>query len=480
MNFIEDVMERSKASRLGIVAIDSEGFRREWHFGELIARSAGLSGAMAARGVERGDAVMTLVGSRIEWVLAMLACFRMGAVAMPCNPQLRRKDLEVRVNAANPRLCIGQEELLTELPGGVPPMTLAEVAEALDEDVPQETPVEIAHLDPGDPAVIIFTSGTTGDPKGVVYPQSYLIGQRLQAEHWVGARKGELAWCTAAPGWSKSTRNAFIAPWLGGAAALLHDARFDPAERLDVIEREGVNVLCQAPTEYRILAKRAELRPIPSLRRMISAGEPLNPEVIRLFRECLGTGIGDGYGQTETGPVTGMRPDEDDPAHDGSMGRPLPGVEARVINGELQVKPETVPSFFSHYIGEEPFDGEWWSTGDQVAKDEDGYLWFEGRDDDIIITAGYRVGPFEVESALVSHPAVAEAAAVPAPEEERGSVVRAIVVLANGEPSDRLAGELQEHVKSVTAPYKYPRIVEFADELPKTPSGKIKRAELRG
>jgi acyl-coenzyme A synthetase/AMP-(fatty) acid ligase len=143
------------------------------------------------------------------------------------------------------------------------------------------------------------------------------------------------------------------------------------------------------------------------------------------------------------------------------------------------VRPDSVPSFFSHYIGEPPFDGEWWATGDQVRKDEEGYLWFEGRDDDIIITAGYRVGPFEVESALVSHPAVAEAAAVPAPDEERGSVVRAIVVLAAGEPSDELAGELQEHVKSVTAPYKYPRIVEFAAELPKTPSGKIRRAELR-
>jgi acyl-coenzyme A synthetase/AMP-(fatty) acid ligase len=480
MNFIEDVMERSKASRLGIVAIDADGNRRDWHFGELIARSAGLSGAMAARGVGRGDAVMTLVGSRIEWVLAMLACWRMGAVAMPCNPQLRRKDLELRVDVAGPKLCIGEEKLLGELPDDVPAMNLTEVAESLDEDVPQETPASIADLGPDDPAVIIFTSGTTGDPRGVVYPQRYLLGQRLQAEHWVGAREGELAWCTAAPGWSKSTRNAFIAPWLAGATALLHDARFDPVERLDLIEREGVNVLCQAPTEYRILAKRADLRPIPSLRRMISAGEPLNPEVIRLFRESLGAGIGDGYGQTETGPVTGMRPDEDDPAHDGSMGRPLPGIEVRVVEGELQVRPNTVPSFFSHYIGEEPFDGDWWMTGDDVREDDDGYLWFEGRDDDIIITAGYRVGPFEVESALVSHPAVAEAAAVPAPDDERGSVVRAIVVLANGEPSEQLANELQEHVKSVTAPYKYPRIVEFAEELPKTPSGKIKRAELRG
>jgi acyl-coenzyme A synthetase/AMP-(fatty) acid ligase len=479
VNFIEEVMERAPASRLGIVAIDGAGNRREWHFGELIARSAGLSGAMAARGVERGDAVITLAASRIEWVLAMLACFRMGAVAMPCNPQLRRKDLEVRVRGASPRLCIGEEDLLGELPDGVPAMTMVDVADVLDEDRPQETPADVADLDPAEPAVIIFTSGTTGDPKGVVYPQRYLTGQHLQAEHWVGARKGELAWCTAAPGWSKSTRNVFIAPWLRGAAALIHDARFDPDERLEIIEREGVNVLCQTPTEYRILAKRTELRPIGSLRRMVSAGEPLNPEVIRAFRERLGIGIGDGYGQTETGAISGMRPGEDDPARDGSMGRPLPGVETRVVDGELQVRPETVPSFFSHYLGEEPFDGEWWPTGDHVRQDEDGYLWFEGRDDDIIITAGYRVGPFEVESVLLSHPAVAEAAAVPAPDEERGSVVRAIVVLADGDPSDELAVELQEHVKRATAPYKHPRIVEFADELPKTPSGKIRRTELR-
>jgi acyl-coenzyme A synthetase/AMP-(fatty) acid ligase len=479
MNFIEDVMEAVPASTLGVVAIDADGNRREWYFGELIARSAGLSGAMAARGVERGDVVMTLIGSRIEWVLTMLACFRMGTVAMPCNPQLRRHDLELRIGAADPKLCIGEEELLGELPDGVPLMTLSEVADALDEDVPQETPADVADLDADDPAVIIFTSGTTGEPRGIVYPQRYLTGQRLQAEHWFGARKGELAWCTAATGWSKSTRNVFIAPWLTGATALIHDARFDPAERLELIEREGVNVLCQAPTEYRMLAKRAEVRPIPSLRRMVSAGEPLNPEVIRLFRERMGVAIGDGYGQTETGPVTGMRPDEDDPARDGSMGRPLPGIEVRISGGELQVRPETVPTFFSHYLGAEPFEGEWWPTGDHVRQDEDGYLWFEGRDDDIIITAGYRVGPFEVESALVSHPAVAEAAAVPAPDEERGSVVRAIVVLADGEPSERLAAEIREHVKSVTAPYKYPRIIEFADSLPKTSSGKIRRAELR-
>jgi acetyl-CoA synthetase len=477
VNFAEHILERFPASKPALVALDAEGNREVWHFGELIARTAGLSGALAARGVERGDTVMTLIGNRPEWVLSTLACFRLGAVAMPCNVQLRRADLAHRVAAAGPRLAIGDEAYLGELPDGVPYMTLSELNDVLDEDLPQEAPVEHADLAPGDPAVIIFTSGTTGEPRGVVYPQRYLTGQRLQAEHWFGARDGELAWCTAAPGWSKSARNVFIAPWLSGATALLHEGRFDPAERLAIAEREGVNVLCQAPTEYRMIARRAELRPIASLRHLVSAGEPLNPEVIRAFREDVGLAIHDGYGQTETGPVTGMRPDED--PRDGSMGRPLPGIEVRVHDGELQVRAETCPTFFVGYLDSGPFDGEWWRTGDDVREDEDGYLWFEGREDDVIISAGYRVGPFEVESALLTHPAVAEAAVVSAPDPERGSVVRAVVVLRDGEPGAELASELQEHVKRVTAPYKYPRIVEFADALPKTTSGKIKRAALR-
>ena len=302
MNFITDVVERFPSARPALLAIDATGERRVWHFGELFAMSAGLSGAMAARGVRRGDAVMTLLGSRVEWVLAMLACFRMGAVALPCNPQLRRKDLELRIASAAPVLCIGEERYLGELPGGVPHLDISDLDRILDEDMRQEPPAEAADLDPGDPAVVIFTSGTTGDPRGVIYPQRYLMGQALQAEHWFGAQEGDLAWCTAAPGWSKSTRNVFIAPWLRGAAALIHDGRFDPVERWEIVEREGVSVLCQAPTEYRMLAKRAELRPVKGLRRLVSAGEPLNPEVIRLFRERVGLAIGDGYGQTETGP----------------------------------------------------------------------------------------------------------------------------------------------------------------------------------
>jgi acyl-coenzyme A synthetase/AMP-(fatty) acid ligase len=477
VNFAEDILERYPASKPALVALDAGRNRQVWHFGELIARTAGLSGALAARGVRREDTVMMLIGNRPEWVLAMLACFRVGAIAMPCNVQLRRADLEHRVAATQPKLAIGDERYLGELPDGVPYMTLAELVDVLDEDLPQATPVEPVDLAPDDPAVVIFTSGTTGKPRGVLYPQRYLTGQRLQAEHWFGARDGELAWCTAATGWSKSARNVFIAPWLTGATALLHDARFDPEERLRIAEREGVNVLCQAPTEYRMIARRAELRPITGLRHLVSAGEPLNPEVIRAFREQVGLAIHDGYGQTETGAVTGMRPDED--PRDGSMGRPLPGIEVRVLDGELQVRPETCPTFFSRYLDSEPFDGEWWTTGDHVRWDDDGYLWFEGREDDVIVSAGYRIGPFEVESALLTHPAVAEAAVVSAPDPERGSVVRAVVVLRDGQPGPAMEGELQEHVKRVTAPYKYPRIVEFTDSLPKTSSGKIKRAALR-
>jgi acetyl-CoA synthetase len=284
----------------------------------------------------------------------------------------------------------------------------------------------------------------------------------------------------------------FIAPWLRGAGALLHDGRFDPAERLQLLAQEQVNLLCMAPTEYRVIAKRATLTRLPQLRGLVAAGEALNPEVLHVWREATGLEIRDGYGQTETGQLTGAPLGL--PARPGSMGKPLPGIGLLVKDGELTANPITVPTFFLGYLGEgveRASDGSWsiddrrlggpWRTGDLVEQDEDGWLRFQGRDDDVIISSGYRIGPFEVESALVAHPAVAEAAAVAAPDEERGSVVRAVVVLRDGQfgPSPELVAELQEHVKRETAPYKYPRIVEFVAELPKTASGKIKRAALR-
>jgi acyl-coenzyme A synthetase/AMP-(fatty) acid ligase len=480
MNFARDVVDAAPPGRRALVELTRDGGRREWSFGEVAHRSAGLAGTLAARGIGRGDVVLTLIGNRPEWVLTMVACFRIGAVVLPCNEQLRAKDLRLRIEIARPKLIVADERNLAEVMAAGAGGPDCPVITVPNEDLFSGRPAPAVDLAPTDPCLITFTSGTTGEPKGVLHGQRYLPGQRLQAAHWLDARSGELVWCTAVSGWSKSARNAFIAPWLQGAAALLHDARFDPAERLEILGREGVNVLCMAPTEYRVIAKRAELTPLPELRALVAAGEALNPEVLRVFREGLGLDIRDGYGQTETGQLTGAAPDE--PVRPGSMGRPLPGVALSVEDGELVlVDPTTDPTFFLHNLGEEPPPtGAPWRTGDRVHVDEDGFLYFEGRADDVIISAGYRIGPFEVESALVSHAAVAEAAVVAAPDEERGSVVRAVVVLRDGyAPGDDLAAELQEHVRRVTAPYKYPRIVDFADELPKTSTGKVRRGELR-
>jgi len=503
VNFAREVLDQRDPRALALVELARDGTRRTWSFGEVAERSARLAGALADRGVRRGDVVMTLIGNRPDWVLTMLACFRLGAVVLPCTEQLRAKDLRLRIDVASPTLIVADERNAEELRrAGVSgrlqraeqPAAVANgdvpVAYVPDQDLLAAAPAPFAELDPGEPCLITFTSGTAGEPKAVLHAQRYLLGQQLQARHWLDCRPGELAWCTAASGWSKSARNVFIAPWLTGAAALLHDARFDPAERLELLERERVAVLCMAPTEYRVIAKRASLRELPALRGMVAAGEALNPEVLRAWREATGLAIRDGYGQTETGQLTGA-PLEQEP-RPGSMGRALPGMSLRIVDGELTVDPRSVPTFFLGYLGEQVSRderGDWqigdrrasapWHTGDRVRA-EDGWFYFEGRGDDVIVSAGYRIGPFEVESALVAHPAVAEAAAVAAPDEERGAVVRAVVVLREGrEPSAALVSELQEHVKRETAPYKYPRIIDFAPALPKTPSGKVKRAELR-
>jgi acyl-coenzyme A synthetase/AMP-(fatty) acid ligase len=509
VNFSRDVIDRRDPGDLALLELARDGTRREWRFGEVSERAACLAGGLERHGVGRGDVVMTLIGNRPEWVLAMVACFRIGAIVLPCTEQSRAKDLRLRIDHARPALILADERNREQLEAaGVsgaetraasaresaerPPGGDVPIAYVPDESLFAAPPAAAVDLADGDPCLITFTSGTVGEPKAVVHGQRYLDGQRLQAEHWLGARPGELVWCTAASGWSKSARNVFIAPWLSGAAALLHDARFDPEQRLELLEHECVNVLCMAPTEYRVIAKRTTVRPLPDMRGLVAAGEALNPEVLRAWREATGLEIRDGYGQTETGQLTGMPLGV--AARAGSMGRALPGVGLSVEQRELTVDPATVPTFFLGYLDEHvrrAANGAWlvedrreggpWLTGDRVTEDEDGWLRFEGRNDDVIVSAGYRIGPFEVESALVAHPAVAEAAAVAAADEERGAVVRAVVVLRDGaySPSPELVRELQEHVKRETAPYKYPRIIDFVAELPKTANGKVKRAELR-
>ncbi len=476
MNFAVDIVEAAPGDRLAVVELQRDGSRVTHDFAAVATAAQRLAGHLHALGVRRGDVVMTLVGNRFEWVVAMVACFRQGYVVLPCTEQLRAKDLALRLSVAQPVALVVdvRNEGVVASAGWSGPTVWV----PFDAAAPALPPLP-ADLAPSDPCLITFTSGTAGEPKAVLHGQRYLSGQVVQAEHWLAPAAGELVWCTAASGWSKSARNAFIAPWIRGAAALLHDARFDPAERLELIEREGVNVLCMAPTEYRVIAKRATLRRFPALRGLVAAGEALNPEVLSAWREATGLDVRDGYGQTETGQMTANPPGV--AARPGSMGRALPGVSLRVEDGELVADAATVPTFFLGYLGDAPADlSTPWHTGDRVTIDDDGYLYFEGRTDDVIISAGYRIGPFEVESALVSHAAVAEAAVVAAPDDERGSVVRAVVVLRDGfAPSDALAAELQSHVKDQTAPYKYPRIIDFAADLPKTTSGKVQRAKLR-
>ncbi len=493
MNFARDVVGAAPSGALALVELARDGARREWSFGEVAGASAAIAAALHSQGVRRGDVVMTLIGNRPEWVCTMVACMRAGYVVLPCTEQLRAKDLALRIAVAKPAAIVCDERNRAELDAAAPrcPVLLVPDPRLTDPERADDAPA-FADLRDDEPCLIAFTSGTAGEPKAVVHGQRYLAGQALQAESWLGARPGELVWCTAASGWSKSARNVFIAPWMRGAPALLHDARFDPHERLEILEREAVGVLCMAPTEFRVIAKRTQPRPLSSLRSLVAAGEALDPAALEAIHAATGLWIRDGYGQTETGQTTGQ-PDGRKPVA-GSMGLPLPGVRLWVEQGELCLDPRSDPTFFLGYLDDGVIraeDGSWlvddrreqgtWRTGDRVREDDAGYLHFEGRADDVIISAGYRIGPFEVESALVSHPAVADAAAVASPDQERGAVVRAIVVLREGHsPSTTLARELQDHVKAQTAPYKYPRIVEFADRLPKTSSGKIRRAALRG
>jgi acyl-coenzyme A synthetase/AMP-(fatty) acid ligase len=474
-NWVRDFVDRIPSGRIALVTLAESGARREWTFGQLSTAAASLAAEFTARGVGRGSVVLTLVGNRVEYALSILACLRLGAATLPCSEQLRPKDLALRVARARPALIVCDERNRAAVEAAAPDCPVLWVPDAAL--FAGREPPPFADLGPLDPAFVLFTSGTSGEPKLVTHGQRYVWGQQLQATHWLAAAPGELVWSTAAPGWSKSARNTFIAPWLCGAAALLQDRRFDPEERLATIHREGVAVLCMAPTEYRLIAAHGPVGAVPSLRRVVTAGEAVGGAVLEPWREQTGLDIADGYGQTETGHLAGVRPGERPPP--GSMGRALPGVRTEIVDGELTVDPTTVPSFFLGYDGV-PAPAGMWRTGDQVRQDDDGWLYFEARTDDVIVSAGYRIGPAEVESTLLGHPSVREVAVIAEPDAERGQLVAAIVVLREGFlASDALVLELQAYAKAETAPYKYPRTVRFVDALPRTTTGKIHRAALR-
>jgi acyl-coenzyme A synthetase/AMP-(fatty) acid ligase len=488
-NFSRDVVEPRSGPAITFVSADGE--RRELSFEAVNARAAQWTNRLAWAGVGPGDRVLVLVGKTPEWHPLMLGALRLGAVSIPCSEMLRHKDLGFRVEHSGARLVVADRPAEPEV-AGLGATTLFTDAAGLDDEARTAPCADTAATDT---AFILYTSGTTKDPKGVVHTHAYCFAKRMQAESWLGARPGDLVWCTAATGWAKSIWNVLLGPWSAGASIVLHDGPFDPTERFELLSELGVTVVCQAPTEYRLMAKQdgIERHDLSRVQHMVSAGEPLNPEVIKAFRDAFGQTIRDGYGQTENTLLVANMPGAE--IRPGSMGLPTPGHDIALIDEDGEVVPGDEegdialagrpPSLFREYYRapEETaavFRGDWYVTGDRATRDADGYLWFTGRSDDVINSAAYRIGPFEVESALLEHAGVAESAVVGKPDPDRGLIVKAFVVLRPGvDGSEVLVRELQEHCKRVTAPYKYPREIEFVGELPKTRSGKIRRVELR-
>jgi acyl-coenzyme A synthetase/AMP-(fatty) acid ligase len=508
-NFGSHVIDVLAASdRRGLIAIDASGRRRDYSFPEIADATRRWAGAFGDAGITKGDRVIVITPKVPDWLFAMVALLRIGAVAVPCAEQLRAKDIVFRANHSEAKAIVAHPSVVAEMDKVRPEnetlttwlVTGTDAAppgwKAIEAALPGAKPFATHPTANSDLAYIIYTSGTTKEPKGVVHSVAYTFASARQAEIWLDAKPDDILWCTAGTGWAKSLWNVLLGPWSCGSCIVLDEGGFDPGKRLDRIRDLGVTVLCQAPTEYRIEAKIDGLGDrwkLPALRHCVSAGEPLNPEVYERWRAAFGLSILDGYGQTENTLLIANLPGRE--VRPGSMGKPTPGHDICVIDaggnvceagevGDIALRGDP-PSLFRGYLknAEETSasrrDG-WYLTGDRAQVDDDGYFWFVGRADDVILSGAYRIGPFEVESALLEHPAVVESAVVGSPHQDRGNIVKAFVVLRAGYTgSEQLVKELQDHCKRVTAPYKYPREIEFIAELPKTRSGKIRRVELR-
>ncbi|WP_435348569.1 acyl-CoA synthetase [Haloarchaeobius sp. HRN-SO-5] len=502
---------REFGDRVALRFRDASGRAEERTYAEVRADMNRFANALADLGVGKGDRVIHLFPRHPDAFAVQLGALKRGALLVPSSEMLKPKDIEFRANDCEASVVVAHDSL-TDMVEPIRDATPLSTFVVLDgagegdwhafEDLVDDVPPTHDGPDLGadDPMTINYTSGTTGQPKPVMHRHRWMRAFELvNGPHWWGVTQetdfdDELLWATTGTGWAKWFWSPVGVGLTTGASQLIYEGEFDPQTFLDVMEREGVTRLCAVPTQYRMWSQEDLEEWDVDLTDALSAGEPLNRDPIAAFEDAFGVTPRDGYGQTETVALVTNYPGID--VKPGSMGKPAPGMGTTIIDtedetevgtdeiGEIAV-PVDCPGIFDGYyerpdLDADTFRGDYYRTGDLASRDDDGYFFFEGRADDIIISAGYRIGPFEVEDALIEHPAVAEAAAVGSPHDERGQVVKAYVVLADGyEAADDLVEEVQEFMKEQTAPYKYPRRVEFVDELPKTSSGKIRRIELR-
>lgn len=492
--------------KLALIWESENGETKKSTYKQLIQHANKIANAFTRSGLKKGDIVLVMVPRLIEAYEVYVAALKAGLVVIPSSEMLRAKDIEYRLDHSGAKAIIAYEPFLDQFNevSNLDDNLLFVIGKSqegwkslTDEMSDQSDEFQLVDTLKDDMAFISYTSGTTGNPKGVVHTHAWAYAHlRTSGPNWLSIQEGDVVWATASPGWQKWIWSPFLAVLGSGAIGYVYNGKFEPKTYLKNIQEKKVNVLCCTPTEYRIMAKVEGLTnyDLSSLHSAVSAGEPLNREVIEIFERNFNLEVRDGYGQTENtllvGTMKGMK------ARPGSMGKPTPGNTVEIVNdlgeicapgevGDIAVHIET-PALFKEYLKDPErtamqFRGNYYITGDQAKKDEDGYFWFEGRSDDIIISSGYTIGPFEVEDALTKHPAVQECAVVGSPNEIRGTIVKAFVVLLDpsNEGSPELVKELQDHVKTITAPYKYPREIEFVKELPKTTSGKIRRVELR-
>jgi len=512
-NIAVDVCDKHPPGKLAMVWEDWRGNDREVSFGELQELSNRFAGALEAHGIERGDRVATLLPSLPETAAVFLGTYKRGAILLSMSVLYGDEAIQHRLRDSGAKALVTDTANRHRIPDGMAEVIFTIDSSDEDDDASagrgesdidlmealEAAPAsyDVADTAADDPAQLYYSSGTTGLAKGILHAHRYLLGHE-EFEFCHDVQDGELFHGMGEWAWAAGIA-PLLGPWRFGATALVYARKggFDPEEQLGFLSRRGVQGLFTTPTALRSMTaiKDAAKRfPLPELRNPCSAGEPLNPEVIRWFRDQYGHTVLDYYGLTESYPLCGNFPGVE--VREGSMGRPMPGWEVAILDedekalpvgerGEICLRARSNPHYPIGYWNrpedtEEVFGGDWFHTKDAAEVDEDGYFWYAGRADDVIISAGYRIGPFEVESACVEHPAVQEAAAVASPDPKRGDIVKAFVVLAEGhEPSESTADEIKSFVRGHLSAYAYPREIEFVDDLPKTLTGKIRRIELR-